>query len=137
MTAQAASLMLIKIGDGQDPENFNTIGGLQNVQLDIAHDYPQSNNLESGQWVSLNTSAGFSRVGISGEGVYTQSTGEAAILGHVLNHTPANYQFHFSNGNTIAGQFVITGYNRFGNSEEEELFEITLINHGAVSFSAS
>ena len=137
MTIQPASLMLIKIGDGQNPENFNTIGGLQNVELDIQHDYPQNNTLDGNQWATLNTTAGFSRVGISGEGVYTESTGEAAILTHALGHTAANYQFHFSNGSSISGSFVITNYNRFGDIEEEELFEMTLINNGTVTFAAS
>lgn len=137
MTIQPASLMLIKIGDGQDPENFSTVGGLQNVELDISHEHPVSNTVESGKWQSVNTSAGFSRVAIAGEGVYTDSAAEGQIITHALAHTAANYQFHFSNGDSISGAFVIANYNRLGNIESEETFLITLLNHGTVTFTAA
>ena len=136
MTAYSASLMLVKLGDGQPTESFNTIGGLQNAELEISHSYPENSTLESGKWRSMQTDAGFSQVGIAGEGLYTNSNAEASILQYALTNTPANYEFHFANGNIISGAFVITNYNRFGDVEGEESFNIVLVSSGEVAFAA-
>lgn len=136
MTLQSSSLMLIKIGDGEVSESFTTIGGLRNIEMEVANSNPENTNLTSGRWRSMASGMGHSQMAVSGEGLFTESTGEATLLAHALAGTSANYQLFLSNGDYLSGAFIISNYNRAGDIEGEETFLLTLISSGAVTYTS-
>lgn len=128
--------MLIKVGDGANPEQFDTVGGLRTSNLILNNHLLDSSNVTSGAWRKLLNGAGIQSLRISGNGIFTDSVAESTLCGYAFSNTVHNYQFIFANGDLITGPFVIAAYERAGNYDGEEAYSITLESAGAINYIA-
>lgn len=137
MSAQKGSLVLIKIGDGGDPESFTTVGGLRTSRLALNNDTTDASNHDSGSWRRLLGSAGIRNITLSGAGLFTDAASEETLRGYAFSGTINNYQFVFANGDGITGPFVVAEYERRGDHDGEELYALTLASAGDITFNAA
>ena len=130
MSAFRASLMMLKIGDGEISETFTTIGGLRQYDLRINQQLLDATDLNDGAWRNIQNNAGMRTVRISGSGLYTDSESEQQLNSAALTSVVANYQCYFSNGDILQGPFIVQEYYRGGSIESEEIFRIALESAG-------
>lgn len=137
MVAQKGSLLLLKVGDGGDPESFTTVGGMRTTSLTHNNQSIDTTNKDSGAWRQLLDGAGIRSISISGAGVFTDSTAEETVRGLAMSNSINNYQLNFGNGDVLTGAFQITSYGRSGNYNDEESYTITLASAGTITFTAA
>ena len=137
MTTQSGTLVLIKVGDGGDPELFTTIGGLQASKMVIDNQLLETTNAETGAWRQLLGNAGIHFLSIEGSGLFTDSVSEEMVRSHAFSGGANSYQFIFANGNKVSGQFIITTYERSGNYGGGEIYALTLESAGTITFTVS
>ncbi|MGE0409797.1 MAG: phage major tail protein, TP901-1 family, partial [Amphiplicatus sp.] len=70
MTAQRGKDLLLRIGDGGDPESFTTIAGLRARTLSLNARAVDVTHSESGGWRELLADAGVRQASVSGRGVF-------------------------------------------------------------------
>ena len=137
MTAQNGALVLIKVGNGGSPEIFSTIGGLRTSRMVLNHAVLDATNRESGPWKQLLGNAGINSLTIEGTGLFTNSASEETLRGYAFANSANNYTFIFANGNNVSGPFMVTAYERSGNYDEEEIYQLTLESAVTIAFAVS
>lgn len=137
MAIQSGSDLLLKIGDGGDPESFATIGGLRTTFLRVENQTVANDNVASGAWRSLLEGGGTKQITVSASGWFSDSAEEETLRAHAFANGAANYELHFGNGDTLSGPFQLTRYQRDGSRGEAEEYSITLVSAGVVSYSAT
>ena len=126
--------MVIKVGDGGDPEQFDIVGGLRTSSIRLRNEEITQNDLSSGKWQKIALDGGISNVVISGIGFFTNSTAEETIRGYGFNRSHNNYEFLFGNGNVLKGTFMVNEYQREGTVNETSVFSISLISSGVIDY---
>jgi len=134
MTALNGSLVLIKVGNGGSPEVFTTIGGLRASGLVLNNHMLDTTSTESGTWRQLLSGAGIHAMHISGSGMFTDAASEETVRGYAFASTVNNYRFIFANGDTVAGPFLLTSYERSGDYGSEEIYSLALESAGSITF---
>lgn len=137
MTIQNGALVLIKVGDGGEPENFATIGGLRTSRIALNNQAIHASHHDSGVWRQLLPGGGIRSMAISGTGLFTDGISEETLRGYAFGGTVNNYRFIFANGDYVAGPFLIASYERGGNHNGEEIYAITLESAGAITFTSA
>ena len=135
MTAQKGSLFLLKVGDGNIPENFTTIGGLRLTKMLLRNQTLESTDIESGAWREIMPGGGIRGISISGSGIFTNSTTEETFRTYAFNNYIKNYQLNFGNGHKLSGPFQVVSYERSAVYDDEEIYSIILESAGVIIFS--
>ncbi len=131
MQAQAGSLMLIKV---KIDDVYQIIGGLRTTRMVINNDLIDISSKSSGKWRTLLNGAGISSISISGGGLFTNSASEQLIREYAYNNEVAEYLLTFGNGEKVLGKFMINHYERSGNHQEEENYNLTLESTGKITW---
>ena len=108
MTAQRGRDLLIKIGDGGDPETFTTVAGLKARTLAFnaaAVDITTADSTD--MWREL-LAGGVKSASISGSGVFKDAASDASLRSAFFNATISNYQIVIPSFGTVSGPFKIT-----------------------------
>jgi len=133
MTTQDGADIVIKIGDGQTPENFTLVGGLRVVQMALSNPLLSASNRATGAWRQLQD-AGVRSLSIQASGIFTDSQAEELVRQHAFGGGLANYQFVFGNGDHFEGAFCVAGYERGGNQDNAETYQLALESAGQIDF---
>lgn len=136
MPAASGALVLIKIGNGEDPEVFTTIGGMRTSELSIDNQLLDASHIEGGNWRILQNESGIQSVSISGSGIFVDSTEEENVRISAFANTIKNYRFIFANADSIQGPFRILSYQRKGDHNNPEAYNLTLESAGPITFTA-
>ena len=129
MTAQKGSAFLLKIGDGA---TYQTVAGLRTTQMSINGDTVVVTHKESGGWRELLSGAGTRSVSVSAAGIFLGSAAEAAVRGHALMGTIADYELSFEDGEKLRGQFLVQRLDYAGDFNGERNYTLQLESSGAV-----
>ena len=132
MTAQKGSAFLLKIGDGAVPPVYQTVAGLRTTQMSINGDTVVVTHKESGGWRELLSGAGTRSVSVSAAGIFLGSAAEAAVRGHALAGTIADYELSFEDGEKLRGQFLVQRLDYAGDFNGERNYTLQLESSGAV-----
>lgn len=127
--------LVVKIGNGDTPEIFSAIGGLQSSNISLENKIVDCSNLNSGKWRCLVNNAGIAACSISGDGFFTNcDVGERLRL---LAFTGGcnNYEIMLGGNSKITGAFIVASYKRYGDVNEEEGFSLRLESSGVVGLS--
>jgi TP901-1 family phage major tail protein len=137
MTAQRGKDLLIKIGDGGDPEVFTTVAGLRATTLAFnAQSIDVTNSDSADMWREL-LAAGVKQATISGSGVFKDAASDAAIRTAFFNQTLANWQIVIPSFGTVSGPFKLTSLQYDGPYDGELKLSMTLASAGALSFASA
>jgi TP901-1 family phage major tail protein len=136
MTAQRGKDLLIKIGDGADPESFTTVAGLRATTLAFnAQTVDVTNSDSADMWREL-LAAGVKSATVSGAGVFKDAASDAAVRAAFFAQTLADWQIVIPGFGTVAGPFQITALQYDGPYDGEVKMSLSLASAGAVTFAA-
>jgi TP901-1 family phage major tail protein len=137
MSAQKGKDLLIKIGDGSDPETFATVAGLRATTLAFNAQTVDITNADSADaWREL-LDAGVKSATLSGNGVFKDAASDEALRAAFFNQTLPNFQIVIPNFGTVAGPFKITSLQYDGPYDGEVKISLSLASAGALTFTGA
>jgi TP901-1 family phage major tail protein len=135
MTAQRGKDLLVKIGDGADPEVFTTVAGLRATTLAFNAQSVDITNADSaGQWRELLDGGGVASASISGSGVFKDASSDAALRAAFFAQVLKNFQIVIPSFGTVSGPFKLTALQYDGPFDGELKLSLTLASAGALTF---
>lgn len=137
MTAQRGKDLLIRIGDGGDPESFATVAGLRATTLAFnAQTIDVTNSDSADMWREL-LAAGVKSATISGSGVFKDAASDAAIRQAFFDQSIGNWQVAIPSFGTVTGAFKLAALQYDGPYDGEVKLSLSLASAGALVFAAS
>ena len=137
MTAQKGKDLLLKIGDGADPETFATVAGLRATTLAFNAQTIDITNADSAnQWREL-LGGGVKSAALSGSGVFKDAASDETIRAAFFNQTNANWQVTIPSFGTVTGAFKITQLQYDGPYDGEVKINLSLASAGALTFASA
>jgi TP901-1 family phage major tail protein len=138
MAAQRGKDLLIKIGDGGDPETFTTVAGLRATTLSFnAQTVDITNNDSANMWRELLANSGVVSSAISGSGVFKDAASDVAIRSAFFNQDLTDWQIVIPSFGTVAGPFKVTQLQYDGPYNGELKLSLTLASAGALTFTGA
>ena len=135
MSAQKGKDLLVKIGDGADPEVFTTVAGLRATTLAFNAQSVDITNADSaGQWRELLDGGGVASASISGSGVFKDASSDAALRAAFFAQVLKNFQIVIPSFGTVSGPFKLTALQYDGPFDGELKLSLTLASAGALTF---
>jgi TP901-1 family phage major tail protein len=137
MSAQKGKDLLIKIGDGGDPETFATVAGLRATTLAFNAQTVDITNADSANaWREL-LDAGVKSATLSGNGVFKDATSDEALRAAFFNQTLPNFQIVIPGFGTVGGPFKIVSLQYDGPYDGEVKISLSLASAGALTFTGA
>ena len=136
MTSQKGRDLLLKIGDGAEPENFITLGAARNTAMTINNQPVDATTLADDGMQAFIADAGVQSFQVKLDGLFKDSAAEALLRAAAFDRLAKNYTLQFPNGDKYAASFVVQDYARSGAYDGLEAFSVTLRRSGAGSFTA-
>ncbi|UOF83012.1 phage tail tube protein [Caudoviricetes sp.] len=126
--------MLLKLGasDGTGTTPYVTIGGFRSTDCSLNNAKIDVTNKDNMPWQTL-IAGGVQNFSISGDGVVNSNAVAKKIRELAFSGAIVNFQLAFGNGDTIAGAFKISKFDRKGPHDKEETFSISLESSGTVT----
>ena len=137
MAAQKGKDILLKIGDGEEPEVFTTVAGLRARTISLnARSVDATDSDSAGRWRELLAGAGVKQASVSGAGVFRDAASDAAIRAAFFAQSADNWQLIVPDFGTLTGPFLVAALEYAGEHEGEATYAITLASAGEVTFAA-
>jgi len=134
MTAQRGRDLLIKIGDGGDPEAFTSVAGLKASTLAFNAQAVDITTADSADmWREL-LAGGVRSASISGSGVFKDAASDAALRAAFFANAITNFQVVIPSFGTVTGPFRITALQYDGPHDGEVKISLSLASAGSLSF---
>lgn len=138
MAGQKGRDVLIKIGDGGDPETFATIAGIRAKTISLNARSVDGTSGESPEaWRELIAGAGVKSASVSGAGVFKDAASDAQIREAFFTQAANSFQLVIPGFGVIAGPFLVESLDYSGDHDGEAAFAITLASAGALDFTAA
>jgi len=125
---------LLKIGDGEESENFLTLGAARIVSLSIDNQPLDATSMDSAGMQQLDAAGGVQSMVLRLDGLFKDSAAEALLRAQAFARTIARYRMIFPNGDRYDAAFAVEQYSRAGSYDGLESFACTLRRSGAGSF---
>lgn len=132
MNVQKGSAFLLKIGNGGNPVDYETVAGLRTTQLSITGDTVVVTSKDSGGWRDLLSGAGVRQVSVSAAGIFLGSAAETAIRNHALAGTIDDYELSFEDGEKLRGRFLVQRLDYAGDFNGERNYTLSLESSGPI-----
>ena len=135
MTAQKGKDLLVKISDGAG--GFTTVAGLRTRRLAFNAETVDITNAESAnRWRELLDGAGIKRASISGRGLFTDATTDAAMRQTFFDGSVLGYQMVIPSFGIVQGLFQLTNLEFAGEHNGEVTYDVALESAGELTFTA-
>ncbi|WFU88988.1 phage tail tube protein [Rhizobium sp. CC1099] len=134
---QLGRLLLIKIGDGADPEVFNNMCGLKTRSFNMSANeidttIPSCTN--PGGPVQKTSRPGISNRTFSGSGAFVSSTAMDTFMGYVRGASAFNAQVIVPGDGTYEGSWMVTDFSFSGDVEPNMEFSATFVAADVLEF---
>lgn len=137
MSGQKGRDVLIKIGDGDDPEVFTTVAGIRAKTISLNARTVDGTSGESPEaWRELIAGAGVKSASVSGAGVFKDADSDASIQQAFFTQAVTSFQLIIPDFGSLTGPFLVEALDYSGDHDGEAAFAITLASAGALSFAA-
>jgi TP901-1 family phage major tail protein len=137
MAAQKGKDILLKIGDGGDPEAFTTVAGLRARTISLnARSVDATDSDSAGRWRELLAGAGVRQASVSGAGVFRDAASDAAIRAAFFAQSADAWRLIVPDFGTLEGPFLVAALEYAGEHEGEATYAITLSSAGEIAFTA-
>jgi|TARA_R100000455_G_C6255632_1_gene111541 TP901-1 family phage major tail protein len=136
MAAQKGSSLLLKIGDGNNPEGFTTVGGLRSTSISLNDEAVDVTTKDSSNVRELLANGGIQTLSISGSGVFTDAASEGTLRADFGNSTFTNYQVIIPDFGTYTGAFMVASLEYAGEHNGEVTYSVTLESSGTITFAS-
>jgi TP901-1 family phage major tail protein len=129
--------VVVKIGDGGEPETFAVVAGIRMRAIVLGAGLVDATTAESpGAWRELLAGAGTKRIEVSGAGVFSSAASDARMRAAFLAGETPRLRLEVAEFGVISGPFAIAELAYSGEHDGEAMFSIRLASAGAVSFEA-
>lgn len=137
MSGQKGRDVLIKIGDGENPEAFVTVAGIRAKTISLNARTVDATSGESPQaWRELIAGAGVKSASVSGAGVFKDASSDALIQQAFFAQAAKQFQLIIPDFGTLSGPFLVEALDYSGDHDGEAAFAITLASAGVLTFAA-
>ena len=137
MAAQAGKDMLLKIGDGGEPEGFVTVAGLKARTIGLnARTVDVTDADSAGRWRELLAGAGAKSCSVSGQGIFRDAASDARVREVFFEQAARNWRLIVPDFGVIEGPFLVAALEYAGEHEGEASFALSLASAGEVTFEA-
>jgi TP901-1 family phage major tail protein len=138
MTAQSGKDILLKIGDGGDPEAFTSVAGLRAKTISLNARTIDATHADSpGAWRELIAGAGMKTCAVSGSGIFVDAAADETVRQAFFNQTADTWRLIIPDFGTIEGTFLVAALEYSGRHDGEAAYAISLASAGALTFSTS
>lgn len=135
MTAQRGKDLLLKIGDGSDPEHFESVGGIRTRTLSLnAQSVDITHSSSPGGWRELLSGGGVRQADISGNGVFLSDASARKIQAVFFSVMIRNWKIVVPGLGEISGPFQVTNLDYTGNHDGEATVALALQSAGEIVF---
>ena len=136
MTAQRGKDLLLKLGNGADPETFTAVAGLKATSIAFNATTVDVTNADSADlWREL-LDTGVKSAAVTGSGVFRDQASDAALRSAFFDQSLANWQIVIPSFGIVAGPFKLTQLHYEGPYDGEVKLSLSLASAGALSFTA-
>lgn len=137
MGAQRGKDVLLKVGDGGEPQAFVTVAGLRARTISLnARTVDVTDADSAGRWRELLAGAGVRSASVSGAGVFRDAASDALIRDAFFGQTARTWTLVVPDFAELTGPFLVTALEYAGDHEGEATYALTLQSAGAVAFAA-
>lgn len=137
MSAQRGKDLLLKIGDGQSPESFSSIGGLRAQTLSLnARSVDATHAGSPDGWRELLAGAGLRQASVSGAGVFLSDAAAATVRAVFFAGAARHWRIVIPGLGAIEGAFLIANLDYAGEFDGEATMALALESAGALVFAA-
>jgi len=137
MTAQQGKDLLLKLGDGGDPEAFTTVAGLRAKTISLNARTVDATDADSpNAWRELMPGAGVRSASVAGSGLFKDAASDAAVRAAFFQQTADTWQIVVPDFGVLEGAFLVAALEYSGRHDGEALYAITLASAGEVTFAA-
>lgn len=137
MAAQAGKDMLLKIGDGAEPEGFVTVAGLKARTIGLnARTVDVTDADSSGRWRELLAGAGVKSCSVSGQGIFRDAASDALVREVFFEQAARTWRLIVPDFGVIEGSFLVAALEYAGDHAGEATFALNLASAGELSFEA-
>ena len=137
MAAQRGRDVLLKIGDGLNPEGFTAVAGLRARTISLNAKVVDATDGDSaGRWRELLAGTGVRSAAVSGAGVFRDAASDALVREAFFAQEARTWRLTVPDFGVLEGRFLVTTLEYAGEHEGEATYALTLASAGAVSFAA-
>ncbi len=137
MGAQAGKDVLLKIGDGEEPEGFVTVAGLRARTIALnARTVDVTDADSAGRWRELLAGAGVKACSVAGQGVFRDAASDARVREVFFDQSAQTWRLIVPDFGTIEGPFLVAGLEYAGDHAGEATFALSLASAGELTFEA-
>lgn len=138
MTAQRGKDLLLKLGDGAEPETFSTVAGLRAKTLSLSDRAVDATHGDSeGRWREILSAAGLRQASVSGAGVFLSDAGAEAVRAVFFAGEIRRWRIVIPDFGTVEGPFHIANLDYSGAYDGEAQFSLALESAGALTFTGA
>jgi TP901-1 family phage major tail protein len=138
MAGQKGRDVLIKIGNGGEPETFATVAGIRAKTISLNARTVDGTSGESAEaWRELIAGAGVKSATVSGAGVFKDAASDTLIQQSFFAQTVRRFQLVVPDFGVLEGPFLVEALDYSGDHDGEAAFAITLASAGALGFAAA
>lgn len=130
MTIYAGQNFLLEMSGDGEPLSWLTLGAARAVAVDVSNDLAETTQLGSGGAPSYSGAAGRRSMRVSLQGIFSNSSGEAALSAIALSGAARDYRLTFPNGDRYQGSFLAESYRREGSYDGFDMFSVSLLRSG-------
>jgi len=138
MTAQQGKDLLLKLGDGGDPDAFTTVAGLRAKTISLNARTVDATDADSpNAWRELMPGAGVRSASVAGSGLFKDAASDAAVRAAFFQQTANTWQIVVPDFGVLEGPFLVAALEYSGRHDGEALYSIALASAGEVTFAAA
>lgn len=137
MAAQAGKDILLKIGDGADPESFTSVAGLRAKTISLNARSVETTHADSpGRWRELLGGAGVRSASVSGAGIFVDSAADERVRAVFFTQAKRRWQLVIPDFGALTGDFLVTALEYSGRHDGEAAYSLSLASAGEIGFAA-
>ncbi len=139
MAAQKGREVLIKLGDGESPQNYTTLAGALATSMTFSEDGVDVTDKDSPeQWREM-IRAGVRSCEMTTEGHFKDAAVDTTLLNELWNGTPTpeEMQFVMPDFFTFEGLWICTNYELNGNHDNAAGYSATFQSAGQITETAA
>lgn len=138
MAGQRGRDVLIKIGDGGEPQSFIEAAGIRARTITLSAGLVDATTAESPEaWRELIAGAGTKRIEVAGSGAFKDAASDALLRGAFFAGEASMFQLVVAEFGVLTGRFVIAELTYAGEHDGEAMFSIRLASAASISFEAN
>ena len=138
MGAQRGLDLLLKLGDGGSPENFNTVAGLRATSLSLnTQTIDVTHATSADRWRELLGDAGVKAASVTGAVVFTDDASATALRDVFFSGAARRWRIIVPGLGTIEGAFILTNLDYAGDYDGEATMSASLASAGVLTFTAA